>query len=83
MGKQFRKSFLKKSTSGASQPLQEIHVDVCGLIKPFLFGKHLCFLLFIDDYSRKTWVYFLKEKFNVFSCFKKFKALVEKKIVIL
>ena len=48
-------------------------------MKPCLFGKKiLYFLLFIDDYSRKTWVYFLKEKFNVFSCFKKFKTLVEK-----
>ena len=37
------------------------------------------FLLFIDDYSRKTWVYFLKEKSNVFSYSKKFKALDEKK----
>jgi hypothetical protein len=79
VSKQFRKSFLKKSTSRASQPLQEIHVDVCGLIKPCLFGKHLYFVLFIDDYSRKTWVYFLKEKSNVFSCFKKFKTLIEKK----
>jgi transposase InsO family protein len=42
--------------------------------------KKLYFLLFIDDYSRKTWVYFLKEKFNVFSCFNKFKTLVEKEI---
>jgi hypothetical protein len=81
--KQFRKSFLKKSTSRASQPLQEIHVDVCGLIKPCLLGKNLYFLIYINDYSRKTWVYFLKEKSNVFSCFKKFKALIEKKIVIL
>jgi transposase InsO family protein len=79
MGKQFHKSFLKESTLRANQPLQEIHADVCGPMKPCLFGKKiLYFLLFIDDYSRKTWVYFLKEKFNVFSCFKKFKTLVEK-----
>jgi len=31
------------------------------------------------DYSRKTWVYFFKENSNVFSCFKKFKILVQKK----
>jgi len=73
-------SFSKKFTSRASQSLQEIRVDVRGPIKPCLFGKHLYFLFFIDDYSRKTWVYFLKEKYNVFNCFKKFKALVEKKI---
>ena len=35
------------------------------------------YVTFIDDYSRKTWVYFLKSKDEVFGKFKKFKALVE------
>jgi hypothetical protein len=78
VGKKFRKSFLNESTSRASQPLQKIHVDVCGSIKPCFWVKNLYFLFFINDYSRKTWVYLLREKFNVFSYFKKFKALVEK-----
>jgi hypothetical protein len=38
------------------------------------------FLLFVDDYSRKMWVYFLKLKSNVFNEFQKFKALVEKEL---
>jgi transposase InsO family protein len=32
---------------------------------------------FIYDYSRKTWVYFLKSKYEVFCKFKEFKALIE------
>jgi hypothetical protein len=32
---------------------------------------------FIDDYSYKTWVYFLKSKDEVLRKFKEFKALVE------
>jgi hypothetical protein len=32
---------------------------------------------FIDDYSRTTWIYFLKSKDGVFSKFKEFKALIE------
>ena len=36
------------------------------------------FLLFIDDYSRMSWVFFLKHKSETFENFKKFKALVEK-----
>ena len=32
---------------------------------------------FIDDYSIKTWIYFLKKKDEVFERFKEFKALVE------
>jgi len=35
------------------------------------------FLTFIDDFSRKTWVYFLKEKYKVFGVLKKFKVMVE------
>ncbi|KAL0438667.1 UNVERIFIED_CONTAM: Retrovirus-related Pol polyprotein from transposon TNT 1-94 [Sesamum latifolium] len=36
------------------------------------------FVVFIDDFSRMTWVCFLKEKSEVFSIFRKFKASVEK-----
>ena len=34
-------------------------------------------LTFVDDFSRKVWVYFLRQKNEAFSMFKKFKALVE------
>jgi len=34
-------------------------------------------LTFVDDFSRKVWVYFLRQKNETFSMFKKFKALVE------
>ena len=32
------------------------------------------YVSFIDDLSRKTWVYFMKKKYEVFS---KFKSLIE------
>ena len=38
---------------------------------------YVYYVTFIDDYSRKTWVYFLKSKDEVFGKFKEFKALVE------
>jgi hypothetical protein len=41
-------------------------------------GQNRYFLTFIDDFSRKTWVYFLKRKSEVLNCFKDFKAIVEK-----
>ena len=39
----------------------------------------LFYVFFIDDYSRITWIYFLKQKesADVLSKFKEFKALVE------
>ncbi|KAL0435045.1 UNVERIFIED_CONTAM: Retrovirus-related Pol polyprotein from transposon RE1 [Sesamum radiatum] len=35
------------------------------------------FILFIDDYSRMTWIYFMREKPEIFKIFKKFKNLVK------
>jgi hypothetical protein len=37
-------------------------------------------MLLIDDYSRMTWVTFIKENFEVIEKFKAFKALVENEI---
>ncbi|KAJ4812770.1 polyprotein [Rhynchospora pubera] len=77
LGKHARKSFPKVSTSRATKPLELVHADVCGPIQPQSLGKSSYFVLFIDDYSRKTWVYFLKNKSEAFETFKKFKSLVE------
>jgi hypothetical protein len=35
------------------------------------------FVTFIEDFSSKIWVYFLKDKYYVFAIFKQFKAMVE------
>ncbi|GJV20712.1 retrovirus-related pol polyprotein from transposon TNT 1-94 [Tanacetum coccineum] len=78
LGKHARSLFPKEATSRAKEPLQLIHTDLCGPITPPSHGKNLYFMLFIDDYSRKTWVYFLNEKSKAFEVFKKFKAMVEK-----
>ncbi|KAK2966615.1 hypothetical protein RJ640_025300 [Escallonia rubra] len=78
VGKQHQHGFPNESISRAKASLELIHTDVCGPIDPTSLGKNIYFLLFIDDYSRKTWVSFLKQKSEVFSTFKRFKALVEK-----
>ena len=78
VGKQSRASFPKKSTWRATQVLQLIHADICGPITPISNSKKRYLLTFIDDFSRKTWIYFLTEKSEALSVFKKFKILVEK-----
>jgi transposase InsO family protein len=35
------------------------------------------YVIFIDDYSRKTWLYLLKTKDEVFNKFQEFKAEIE------
>ena len=43
-----------------------------------VIGKAIYFCTFIDDYSRYTWVYYLKSKDQQSEVFQNFKALVEK-----
>jgi hypothetical protein len=41
-------------------------------------GGSFYFLTFIDDFSRKIWIYFLRHKSETFTKFKEFKAEAEK-----
>jgi hypothetical protein len=42
-----------------------------------MLGKSVYYVSFIDNFSRNTWIYFLRKKFEVFNKLKEFKALVE------
>ena len=42
--------------------------------------SNVYFMSFIDDYTRKTWVYLLKQKSQAFDVFKSFKAMPKKEI---
>jgi hypothetical protein len=44
-----------------------------------LYREHY-FMLLIDDYTRMTWVFFLKKNLEAFKCFRVFKELVENEI---
>jgi transposase InsO family protein len=48
-----------------------------GLMTATSLSRYVYYVSFIDDYSCKTWIYFLKGKNEVFNKFKEFKALVE------
>ena len=76
-GKQHKETFLVGKSYRARIPLEIVHSDICGPMQTSSMGGCNYFLIFIDDYSRKTWVYFLKHKSDAFSCFQQFKALVE------
>lgn len=77
VGKQPRKPMPKKSTWRAKGVLELIHSDICGPISPISNSGMRYILSFIDDYSRKVWVYFLNEKSEAFDQFKIFKKMVE------
>jgi hypothetical protein len=76
LGKNAKGSF-SSSDNRSKGILEIIHSYVCKqMTVPFL-GNFLYYVIFIDDYSCKTWIYFLKEKDEVFTKFQEFKALVE------
>ena len=60
--------------------LQLVHSDVWGPTRETSHGGNRYYVSFIDDYSRKTWVYVMKNKSDVFYYFKIFKSQVEKEV---
>ena len=66
-----------KSTSVSTSPMDLVFSDVWGSA-PTLLGKNSYYVSFIDDYSKFTWIYLLRHKSEVFSCFRDFQNLVER-----
>jgi hypothetical protein len=77
VGKQNRTQFKSKRFTSTEKPLQLVHMDLCGPSRQEGIGKENYFMLIIDDYSRLTWVAFLKEKDEAFEKFKTFKDLTK------
>eukprot|EP00253_Pinus_taeda_P003561 PITA_03561 len=78
LGKQHKERFPAGKSIRAKAPLEIVHSDVCGPMQVPSLGGNRYVLTFIDDYTRKTWVYMLKQKSEVFEKFRHFKTLVEK-----
>ena len=57
--------------------LDIVHLNVCGSMSSTSLSRYIYYVSFIDDYSHKTWIYFLKAKSEVFNKFKEFKALID------
>jgi transposase InsO family protein len=78
LGKHHRQPFPKGVAWRAKRPLELVHTDVCGPMHTPSHLQNRYFILFIDDFTRMTWVYFMRQKSEVFTIFKKFKIFVEK-----
>ena len=75
-GKNTKNTF-PSSESKAKGILEIIHSDVCGPMSSSSLSGYVYYVSLIDDFSRKTWIYFLKNKDGLFNKFKEFKALIE------
>ena len=67
-GKQTRSSRVV-SFGKDRQPLELVHSDVCGPMPTWSLGGASYFITFIDDATRKVWVYAMKSKDETFSYF--------------
>ena len=76
LGKNIKGSFLSSSRRSKGI-LDLVHSDICGPMSAQSLSGYLYYVLFIDDFSQKTWIFFLKAKSETLEKFREFKALVE------
>eukprot|EP00253_Pinus_taeda_P007037 PITA_07037 len=76
-GKHKRVRFLRVGKEKKSEKLELVHTDVWGPAQVLSLGGSHYYVTFIDDATRKTKIYCIRNKSNVFDTFKKWKALVE------
>jgi hypothetical protein len=76
LGKHNKKHFYD-STSRALRKLDLMHSDIwCPMLVPSTSGN-IYIMNFIDDYTRMSWVYLLKNKSQAFENFKKFHMYIK------
>lgn len=76
-GKQKQVSFLKDGHNLKEKPLELVHLDIFGPVEVSSLGGAKNLVTFLDDCTRKVWIYLMANKSEGFSKFKVFKALVE------
>lgn len=76
LGKHARTKMPKQASHQSTRILELVHSDVCGPLKIASTGGARYFVTFVDDYSRKMWVYFLAHKNQVLDKFRHFVELV-------
>jgi hypothetical protein len=76
LAKSHRLSFAASSTI-ASKPLDFVHCDVWRPSPVTYNNGSRYYILFTDQYTRFSWIYFLSQKSEVAAIFSQFRSLVE------
>ena len=65
---------LKQVVNVSKGVLDYIHSDLWGSSPTISYGGEKKYVLFVDEFSRKVWVYIIKRKDDVFNIFKQFRV---------
>ncbi|GJT32049.1 retrovirus-related pol polyprotein from transposon TNT 1-94 [Tanacetum coccineum] len=55
---------MSKTAFALNKPLYLLHVDLCGPMRVESINRKRYVLVFVDDYSRYTWAFFLRSKYE-------------------
>ena len=77
LGKQTRSSHSTLNSVTTCHPLELMHLDLVGPIQTQSLSGKKYVLVLVDDFSRFTWVKFLREKSEVFDCFKSIVRMIK------
>ena len=69
IGKQSKLPFPVNQAWRATEKLQLVHIDLCGPMRTPSLNENIYFILFIDDFSRMSWVFFMRQKSEVATIF--------------